>query len=114
MGFKEDYTFEMRKSESRKIMRKYPSKVPIIVQKSKSCNLNEIDKVKYLVPKDLNMNHFVYIIRKRIQLEPSESLFIMVNNQLCPSNSILDDIYGDLADEDGFLYVIYTSENTFG
>ena len=38
----------------------------------------------------------------------------MANNQLCPSNSSLIDIYERAADEDGFLYITYTSENTFG
>ena len=41
--------------------------------------ITEINKKKYLVPKDMPMNQFVFIIRKRIKLDPSQSLFIMVN-----------------------------------
>ena len=44
MGFKEDYDFKIRKSESDKILNKYPSRIPVIVEKSKDCILNEIDK----------------------------------------------------------------------
>ena len=57
---------------------------------------------------------FIFIIRQRIQLSPSESLFIMVNNQVPRANDTLGDLYERSANEDGFLYIIYTSENTFG
>ena len=69
---------------------------------------------KYLVPGDLNMSHFIYVVRKRIKLEPSETLFLMVNNQLCPSNIVLSEVYEKYKDEDGFLYIVYSAENTFG
>ena len=114
MGFKRDYDFKIRKSESDKILIKYPSRIPVIVEKSNDCILDEIDKKKYLVPKDLKMNQFLFVIRKRIQLKPSESIFLMTNNQLCPSNTEIINIYEKFANKDGFLYIIYTSENTFG
>ena len=114
MGFRDDFDFERRSGESQKIMTKYPSRIPIVVEKCKRCLLNDIDKKKYLVPKDLNMNQFIYIIRKRIELDSSKSLFIMVNNHLVPSAKSLGIIYEDDHDEDGFLYMTYTSENTFG
>ena len=66
MKFKDNHCLEDRISESSKIMNKYPSRIPIIVEKSDKCMFDDIDKFKYLVPKDLKMNQFVYIIRKRI------------------------------------------------
>ena len=77
-------------------------------------NFQEIDKRKYLVPKDLNINQFTFIIRKRINLDPSQAIFIMIDNTLCPSNTTVGEIYEDKHDKDGFLYVTYSSENTFG
>ena len=74
----------------------------------------DIDKIKYLVPKELIMNQFIYEIRKRLLLKSSDSIFVLVNNQLCSSNALIADVYEDYADKDGFLYVTYTSENTFG
>lgn len=114
MNFKEKYDLDQRKLESSKIMKKYPERIPIIVEKHTKCLLNDIDKQKYLVPRDLNMNQFVYVIRKRIKLEPSHSIFLMVDSSICPSNIPIGTVYDDNCDEDGFLYVIYTSENTFG
>ena len=112
--FDKDYSMDVRKKESQKILLKYPTRIPIIVEKSKGCILNDIDKKKYLVPKDMLMSQFIFVIRKRIQLDPSESLFFMINNQLSRSNVLLGDVYEDNQHEDGFLYITYTSENTFG
>lgn len=114
MGFKDEYTLEARCEESIKIMKKYPSRIPIIVEKNDKCDFLDIDKRKYLVPKDLNINQFTFIIRKRIKLEPSEAIFLMINNILCPSNTNIGDIYDSHHHEDGFLYITYSSENTFG
>ena len=114
MDFKTKNDFAQRLSESNKIMEKYPQRVPIIVEKCNKSQINDIDKHKYLVPKDLNMNQFVYIIRKRIKLDKSQSIFLMVNNTVCPSNIPICNVYNDHKDEDGFLYVKYTGENTFG
>ena len=73
-----------------------------------------IDKQKYLVPKDMTLGQFIYIIRKRIQLGSNEALFILVNKSLVPNNKGIYDIYVDNKDADGYLYITYTSENTFG
>ena len=114
MKFKNANQFEQRKNESEKITKKYPNRIPIIIEKVDKCLLNDIDKTKYLVPKDLNMNQFIYIIRKRIKLDNSQSIFFIVGNNVCPSNVPLSSIYEEHKDKDGFLYIIYTSENTFG
>jgi GABA(A) receptor-associated protein len=114
VDFKSRFNEEYRISECKRILSKYPDRIPIIVCRDKKCTLADIDKQKYLVPKDMNMGQFIYIIRKRIKLESSEALFVLVNNNLIPGNKVLDDVYENLKDKDGFLYVSYTSENTFG
>lgn len=114
MNFKNKYNLEERKNESSKMLLKYPSRIPIIVEKYEKCDLSTMDKNKYLVPKDLLLSQFINIIRKRIELDSSQALFITINNRLCSSSSLISDIYNDNKDEDNFLYVVYTSENTFG
>lgn len=114
MRFKDDHKIENRMNESKKILLKYPNRIPIIVEKSDNCSLPDISKKKYLVPNDMSMSQFLYVVRKRIQLEPSNSLFIMINNHLVPSAKSLGVIYEDDKDDDGFLYMVYSTENTFG
>ena len=113
-NFKKNTTFDNRKSESSRILEKYPDRIPIIVLKNNTCDLPTIDKHKYLVPKDMSFSQFIFVIRKRIQLDPSQSLFTVINGKLVNGSTNVDIIYNDLKDKDGFLYVVYTSENTFG
>ena len=69
---------------------------------------------KFLVPKDMSIGQFIYVIRKRIQLDSTQTLFITINNKLPSSCHLLSQIYDNDKDDDGFLYIIYTNENTFG
>ena len=45
-NFKKKLTFEKRKQESTNISKKYPGRIPIIVQKHRDCILPEVDKCK--------------------------------------------------------------------
>ena len=112
--FKSKNNFEKRCNESTNILKKYPDRIPIIVEKYKNSKINDIDKCKYLVPKDMTIGQFIYVIRKRIKLNPEQALFITINNQLPASGKLISHLYQECKDEDGFLYVIYTNENTFG
>lgn len=113
-NYKKKNNFEKRSKESENVLNKYPDRIPIIVERSKKCTFDDIDKSKYLVPKDMTMGQFTYIIRKRIKLDPSQTIFISVNGTLSSSTEIVSNVYDDKKDEDGFLYVCYTNENTFG
>lgn len=44
---------------------------------------------RYLVPSDLTVGQFVYVIRKRIKLEPEKAIFIFVNNTLPSTGYVL-------------------------
>ena len=66
--FKDRHSFNKRCEESNRIMSKYKTKKPVIVEKKKyQKDVPDIDRTKYLVPDDLTMAEFMYIIRKRIQ-----------------------------------------------
>jgi hypothetical protein len=79
------FCLEKRKAEAARIRVKYPDRIPVISEKSESSSIPDIDKKKYLVPSDLTMCQFVYVIRKRIKLPPDQAIFIFVNNTLPPS-----------------------------
>ena len=113
-SFKTKYSLESRKSESERIMERYPDRIPIIVEKSKNSDIKEIDKKKYLVPRDLTVGQFIYVIRKRIELSSEKAIYIFINNSLPPTANIISNIYNNHKDEDGFLYATYSSESTFG
>ena len=74
---KTDKPLERRIEESKKIRTKYPDRIPIIVDRLNQNNkdIPEIDKKKYLVPSDLTVGQFQYVIRKRIKLDSQKALF---------------------------------------
>lgn len=113
-AFKKKYSFEERESESKKIRDKYPDRVPVIVEPADQSRLNKIDKTKFLVPEDLTVGNFLSVIRKRIQLTPEQALFIFVDNTLPCTSQTMGSVFYDNKEKDGFLYIVYTEENTFG
>jgi len=112
--YKELNKLEDRINESTNILNKYNDKIPIILQKFKSKNINDIEKKKYLLPNDLSVSQFLFIIRKKIDLSPEQSIYLFCNNILLSSNSKIGIIYDIYKDDDKFLYLFYDSENTFG
>jgi len=119
-NFKEENTLEKRLNESKNIKEKYSERIPVIVELDKSFKeLLEsegkcLDKNKYLVPKDLTCGQFLFVIRKRIKLSPEKALFMFVNDMLPPTHSLMSEVYEENKDDDGFLYFIVSTENTFG
>lgn len=114
--FKKKYDFNQRQSESGRILTKYPDRIPIICQKNKRSTVvcPDLDKQKYLVPNDLSMGQFIYIIRKRLKMPPEKALYIFVNGSIPNVGKLLSTIYNEHKDDDGFLYIYYNLENTFG
>ena len=96
------------------VLLKYPDRVPVLVEKSKKSDVPDIDRHKYLVPTDLTLGQFVYIIRKRINLDSQKAIFVFVNNIIPPVSSLMGTIYQEHKDDDLYLRVTYSGENTFG
>ena len=80
-----DNLIEKRKSEAERIRAKYPDRVPVICEKADRSDIPDIDKKKYLVPADLTVGQFHYVIRKRIQLAPEKALFLFCSNTIPPN-----------------------------
>lgn len=113
--FKKKHSLEKRKSESSKIRKKYDDRIPVIVELAiKDKKTHTLDKSKYLVPNELSVGQFIYVIRKRMSVLPEQAIFVFVNNTLPPTSQMMSTIYNEHVDDDGFLYVIVSLENTFG
>lgn len=114
-SFKNKFSFVDRKAESTRIKSKYSDRIPVIAEKGSSTdNIPASDKRKLLVPKDLTVGEFIYVIRNRITLSSDQALFLFFNKKLYPSSSTMAEVHEKEKDEDGFLYCVYTGEQTFG
>ena len=114
MEFKKQFPLYERYLESEKVLYEYPDKVPVICEKDNRLQNCEIKKRKYLVSKDLTVGQFMYIIRKQIQVNSNIGLFLFTKEIIPSSSEKMGYIYNRYKDNDGYLYINYAFENTFG
>ncbi|XP_066467577.1 microtubule-associated proteins 1A/1B light chain 3C [Tiliqua scincoides] len=114
--FKHRKSFATRVEEVAGIRGKFPTKVPVIVERyQKEKYLPLLDKTKFLVPQELTMMQFITIIRSRMALSATQAFYLLVNNKSLASMSLtLAEVYQDYKDEDGFVYMTYASQEMFG
>jgi len=115
MEYKKRETLETRRAEAIKVFEKFPGRIPVIVERAANAKtIPLIDKNKFLVPADLTLSQFIYVIRKRLTLPPEQALFLFVGNTLSTTSVLMKELYSKYKEEDGFMYVKYCGENTFG
>lgn len=70
---------ESRIAESNRIKEKYPDRIPVICEKAPKSGLPSIgNKKKFLVPADVTIASFIYVVRKRMTLDADQALFMFV------------------------------------
>lgn len=110
--FKERVPLEERMQQSKNILTKYPTSVPIYIDSS---NMHKvIDKPKFVIPHGFTIGQLMISIRMRMKMNPATALFIFIDNLLVPVTTIVSSVYESHKDEDGFMYVSCSEENTFG
>ena len=112
--FKQLKTLDTRKAESQRVLNKFKDRIPVIVEKHGKCELRDLPKKKFLVPRDLTIQQFHFVVRKYVTLAPEKALFLFIDNTLPMMTATMASIYDQHKDADGFLYVMYSSESTFG
>ena len=97
-----------------RIKLKYPNRIPVIVNKSKNSNAPDIDKNKYLVPSDLTLGQFIYVIRKRIKISPEQAIYVFCKDTLPNTSMVMSELYNIYKNSNELLELTYNIENTFG
>jgi GABA(A) receptor-associated protein len=93
---------------------KYPNKVPIVIQKSKSSKLIDLPKNKYLIDRELPVSQFKYLIQKKLNIGIYQALFIFNEFYIVNSACSVGDVYDKCKSTDEILYLSYCEENAFG
>ena len=107
-------SIEERLYTSNRLLSKYSSCIPVIIEKSKDNDTPNISSNKYIIPKTLNISEIIILIRKKTKIDSKKAIFVFINNTLVPMNTTIGEIYDYHKDQDGFLYINYKTENTFG
>ncbi|XP_004289170.1 PREDICTED: autophagy-related protein 8C-like [Fragaria vesca subsp. vesca] len=113
-SYKSEVPLEKREAEAARIREQHPDRVPVIVEKAEKSDVPDIEKNKYLVPADITVGQLVFVIRKKIKLDADQAIFVFVKDILPPTAALMSSIYEENKDEDGFLYMTYSGESTFG
>jgi len=85
----------------------------VIVEKSPKARVADLDKKKYLVPSDLTVGQFYFLIRKRIHLRPEDALFFFVNNVIPPTSATMGTLYQVGCISASYLFKILLLNNKF-
>ena len=106
---------KQRQEEILRLLKKYPHKIPIHLEKNRSSLVGDMEKKKFLVPDELTVGQLLYTIRQRIKIRSEEALYIFFNKQLVNTNALMKEIYETHRSmDDDMLYGVYATENTFG
>lgn len=92
------------------LIAKYPDRVPVII------NSELVSKHKYLVPMDMNIGQFLFIVRNYIKdkTKAEEGYYLMTKNSMPNSSSSILDVYSRYKNEDLALYMDLKKESVFG
>ena len=118
MEFKKQHPFYERINESINILSLYPDKIPVICEKDNRVQNYNIKKRKYLVHKDITVGQFIFIIRKQLETtnrnQSGFGLFLFTKGTIPSIVEEMGNVYKKYKDDDGYLYINYSFENTFG
>lgn len=119
--FIEDFkkqSLEKRLAITDSIFRKNDNlKIPIIIDLYDEPDTKDRIKLnnhKFIVSKYILVSEFIFKLRKNLNINSYESIFLISNNNLLNTNDLLNSVYEKNKDQDNFLYIIITIEKIFG
>lgn len=115
--FKEENSFEERIKILKDLRKEKGNaeKLPIICEKDPQCKIEKEIKTRYMLPKDLYFSEFIYIIRKKLNLDSSVAIFLIIDNKYSViGNDNIELVYEKYKEEDGILYLLYSDQEIFG
>lgn len=117
--FKTEFSLPERIELYTRLVKKHPSKIPIIIEFD--CSFN-VDQKKYLFDPTASGHEFNAKIRKEIKIPSNKAIFIFTDdNKINISTQNIHDVYSDylfnnrkVNGGDKILYLKVITENTYG
>lgn len=112
---KDNPDLNKRKELCNNLLKNNPKKIPIIIEPDLIRFKEFIIKTKYLVSEYITLFQFYSLIRKQLDIDPQESLFLVINGTTVITDDLfINEIYKKFKDIDGFLYIKYTGTEIWG
>ena len=106
--YKQDHSLEERLKESSKILQNHYNRMPVICEVAPNSKLPPLRKTKYLVPGDMSLTQFQFLIRRNLDLNELSALYLIAKNITLTGDTTMREIYNIYKDkEDKFLYIYY-------
>ena len=113
-SYRERTCSHKRRSECNRMLTRRPDYAPTILER-RGQQTPPISREKFLIPRIMSGAQLMYIVRSRVELQPSQAIFLLCNNVMITASDTVGELYRKHANsEDGMLYITYTVENTFG
>ncbi|XP_045466941.1 microtubule-associated proteins 1A/1B light chain 3C-like isoform X2 [Harmonia axyridis] len=98
------------------IRSRFPARIPIILTRlAMEKKLPMLERTKYLVPQEMTLAQFQMIIRTSMHLNSKKALYFLVDgNPMIGLSLTMAELYQNCGKSDGYLYITYASQDTFG
>mmetsp|Transcript_113617 Transcript_113617/g.242561 ORF Transcript_113617/g.242561 Transcript_113617/m.242561 type:complete len:324 (+) Transcript_113617:102-1073(+) len=117
---KKSASLEQCSAEARRLLSRYPDRIPVVCEKAARADLPDIGNKKFAVPHNMLCSEFKYIVHKQINQAASanvaadQTIYLFVNGISPRTTASMLELHEQYKAADGFLYVAYTAENTLG
>eukprot|EP00092_Neocalanus_flemingeri_P099904 GFUD01127520.1.p1 GENE.GFUD01127520.1~~GFUD01127520.1.p1 ORF type:complete len:165 (+),score=36.54 GFUD01127520.1:66-497(+) len=115
-SYRQRLELEDRRKECAESRMRYPTKILLVIEKHRAeKSLEEIDKIKWLVPQEMTLLQLSSVLKQRLKCPQHQQLFLTINGrEFPPLLSPLASLHSQFCDEDGFLYLSYSSQECYG
>lgn len=108
--YKKTKSYTLRRAESTRLLELHPDSIPIVVVSNDFVMKN----YKFMVNRNYSFSKFMRLVREHCQIDQSDAIFCLINNKVYSGSIAMETIYFREREEDCFLYVVLSKEQTFG
>jgi GABA(A) receptor-associated protein len=105
-----------RRAEAERLLLEHPTKVPTIIEPGRrKDNRYSMAQNKFLILREYSFQEFSQLLRNKLKLKANDSLYLIAGDNVIPTpDQSIARLYESCRDTDGFLYITYASQETFG